>query len=88
MGNVCVCKDQFPAGKRSDDLALQRVGSQKILQGQVMHKGKVIIRIHLMVRLQTAQGGAIHFEILFTHGRHILFRQPHTFDHVQSSYAP
>ena len=51
VGNVGVGKDQFPAGQRSDDFALGRVGPEVILQRQVMHKGQIILRIYIVARL-------------------------------------
>ena len=73
VAGVCVGKDQFPAGERSDHLALDRVRGQVILQGQVMHEGQEFVRIHLVAFLQAAQGGAIHLEVLLAQGGRVLF---------------
>ena len=81
--SVCVGEDQLAAGKRSDDVALKRVGGEKILQGQVMHEGEEVIHIHLMTGLQSAQGRAVHFEILLAQGGRVFFRDAEPLDHVQ-----
>ena len=48
-----------------------------------MHEGEEVLRVHVVARLQAAQGGAVHFEIRFAQGRRVLFGDAQPFGHVQ-----
>ncbi len=47
-----------------------------------MHICQVFLRVHVMMLLQAAQGGPIHFEILFTQHGNVRFRDAELLTHV------
>jgi len=81
--NIRVCKDQVPGREGSDDVPHERIGSQVLLERQVVHKSQEVILIHIVPLLQSAQGGPIHFEILLAQVRDIVFRNAEPVAHVQ-----
>ena len=66
MGDVCIREDQLAHRQGGDDRALGRVRGEVLLHGQVVHVGEVLLRIDLVMFLQSSQGGAVLQEIPFT----------------------